>query len=149
MTSHQALSRLASSPVDGPRLALPAVGSKGGNLFSFLRNAELTQYLDDQWKAIIATDVDGPGAVPTKVDSDSPVYGKRHTARRLARTVFLGATPTLHGAQKGIDRSRVFLGTALPGDTPGNFHSALESIADRATYFYSGGTAYWYDTSAP
>lgn len=111
-------------------------------------SAELTQYLDDAWKAIIATDVDGPGAVPTKVDSDSPVYGKRHTARRLARTVFLGATPTLHGAQKGIDRSRVFLGTALPGDTPGNFHSALESVADRATYFYSGGTAYWYDTQA-
>ena len=110
--------------------------------------AEFTQYLDDGWKAIIATDVDGPGAIPGKVDTDSPLYGRRHTARRLARTVFMGATPTLRSANKGLDRARVFLGTALPGDTPGNFHSALEAIADRATYFYSGGQAYWFDTQA-
>lgn len=110
--------------------------------------AELTQYLDDGWKAIIATDVDGSGAVPGKVDTDTPLYGRRHTARRLARTVFMAATPTLRSANKGVDRARVFLGTALPGDTPGNFHSALESIADRATYFYSGGQAYWFDTHA-
>ncbi|MDV6298135.1 Swt1 family HEPN domain-containing protein [Dietzia maris] len=110
--------------------------------------AELTQYLDDNWKAIIATDVDGPSAIPGQVDKDSPTYGSRHTARRLARTVFMGATPTLRSANKGLDRARVFLGTALPGDTPGNFHSALEAIADRATYFYSGGQAYWFDTQA-
>lgn len=110
--------------------------------------AELTQYLDDSWKAIIATDVDGPGAIPGKVDTDSPLYGRRHTARRLARTVFMGATPTLRGGRTGVDRARVFLGTALPGDNPGNFHSALDSIANRATYFYTGGQAYWFDTQA-
>jgi len=42
----------------------------------------------------------------------------------------------------------VFLGTALPGDVPGNFHSALNHLANRATYFYSSGSAYWYDTQA-
>ncbi|MBS7547016.1 Swt1 family HEPN domain-containing protein [Dietzia massiliensis] len=110
--------------------------------------SELTQYLEDAWKAIISTDVDGPNAIPTHVDSESPLYGRRHTARRLARTVFMGATPGLRSAHKGIDRSRVFLGTAIPGDNPGNFHSALETIADRATYFYTGGQAYWYDTQA-
>ena len=33
----------------------------------------------------------------------------------------------------------MFLGTATPGDVPGNFHSALAALADRATYFYSAG----------
>jgi hypothetical protein len=42
----------------------------------------------------------------------------------------------------------VFLGTATPGDVPGNFHSALAALADRATYFYSAGGRYWYDLQA-
>jgi hypothetical protein len=31
---------------------------------------------------------------------------------------------------------------------PGNFHSALAALADRATYFYSAGGRYWYDLQA-
>ena len=42
----------------------------------------------------------------------------------------------------------MFLGTAIPGDVPGNFHSALAALADRATYFYSAGGRYWYDLQA-
>ena len=42
----------------------------------------------------------------------------------------------------------MFLGTAVPGDVPGNFHSALNQLADRATYFYSSGEQYWYDLQA-
>ena len=47
-----------------------------------------------------------------------------------------------------IEAQRVFLGTALPVDVPGNFHSALSALADRATYFYSGSGKYWYDLQA-
>jgi len=109
---------------------------------------EISQYLDDRWKPIVDADVDGPGSAPAQVDNDNPLLGARHTTQRLARTVFVGATPTLATAHKGLDRARVFLGTALPGDVPGNFHSALNHLANQATYFYSSGSAYWYDTQA-
>lgn len=110
---------------------------------------EITQYLEDQWKVIIDTDVDGANAVPSQVDRDNPdLLGKRFITQRLARTVFVGATPTLNSAHKGLNKQRVFLGAALPGDVPGNFYSALNQLGDRATYFYSSGEQFWFDTQA-
>lgn len=110
-------------------------------------NTELTQYLQDSWKAIIDADVDGPNSEPTKIDTEKPLFGQRSLTKRLARTVFFGAAPTIGpGARsKGITAQRVFLGTAIPGDVPGNFHSALTQLQDRATYFYTGSGRYWYD----
>src|SRR3954467_4987281 len=111
-------------------------------------NSELTQYLQDSWKAVIDADVDGPNAEPVKIDAGKPLFGQRAVTRRLARTVFFGAAPTIGSAHKGLETQRVFLGTAIPGDVPGNFHSALAALADRATYFYSAGGRYWYDLQA-
>jgi predicted AAA+ superfamily ATPase len=111
-------------------------------------NSELTQYLQDSWKAVIDADVDGPNAEPLKIDAGKPLFGQRSLTRRLARTVFFGAAPTIGSAHKGLEAQRVFLGTATPGDVPGNFHSALAALADRATYFYSAGGKYWYDLQA-
>lgn len=111
-------------------------------------NAELTQYLQDSWKAVIDADVDGPNSEPARIDTEKKLYGERSITKRLARTVFFGAAPTIGTAQKGIDTQRVFLGTAVPGDVVGNFHSALNILGDRATYFYSGAGKWWYDTQA-
>jgi len=111
-------------------------------------NPELTQYLQDSWKAIIDADVDGPNSEPVQIDKEKPVFGQRSLTKRLARTVFFGATPTIGSAHKGLETQRVFLGTAVPGDVPGNFHSALNQLGDRATYFYSGSGKYWYDLQA-
>ena len=111
-------------------------------------NSELTQYLQDSWKAVIDADVDGPNSEPAKIDAGKPLFGQRSLTQRLARTVFFGAAPTIGSAHKGLDAQRVFLGTATPGDVPGNFHSALAALADRATYFYSAGGRYWYDLQA-
>jgi predicted AAA+ superfamily ATPase len=111
-------------------------------------NSELTQYLQDSWKAVIDADVDGPNAEPVKIDAGKPLFGQRSLTRRLARTVFFGAAPTIGSAHKGLEAQRVFLGTATPGDVPGNFHSALAALADRATYFYSADGRYWYDLQA-
>lgn len=110
-------------------------------------NAELTQYLQDSWKTIIDADVDGPNSEPARVDKERPLFGQRALTRRLARTVFFGAAPTVApgSTRKGIGTQRVFLGTAVPGDVPGNFHAALTQLGDRATYFYSGSGKYWYD----
>jgi predicted AAA+ superfamily ATPase len=111
-------------------------------------NSELTQYLQDSWKAIIDADVDGPNSEPARIDKDKPLFGQRSLTKRLARTVFFGAAPTIGAAHKGLETQRVFLGTAIPGDVPGNFHAALTQLADRATYFYSGSGKYWYDLQA-
>lgn len=111
-------------------------------------NAELTQYLPDLWKAIIDADVDGQNSLPAQIDKDRPLFGQRSLTKRLARTVFFGAAPTIGSAHKGLETQRVFLGTAMPGDVPGNFHAALTQLGDRATYFYSGSGKYWYDTQA-
>lgn len=113
-------------------------------------NSELTQYLQDSWKAIIDADVDGPNSEPARIDKDRPLFAQRSLTKRLARTVFFGAAPTVApGAEsKGIGTQRVFLGTAVPGDIPGNFHASLTQLADRATYFYSGSGKYWYDLQA-
>lgn len=110
-------------------------------------NAELTQYLQDSWKTIIDADVDGPNSEPGRIDKEKPLFGQRALTKRLARTVFFGAAPTIApgSSHKGIGTQRVFLGTAVPGDVPGNFHAALTQLADRATYFYSGSGKYWYD----
>jgi len=111
-------------------------------------NSELTQYLQDSWKAVIDADVDGPNAEPARIDTEKKLFGQRSLTRRLARTVFFGAAPTIGSAHKGLETQRVFLGTATPGDTPGNFHSALAALVDRATYFYCSGGRYWYDLQA-
>lgn len=110
-------------------------------------NAELTQYLQDSWKTIIDADVDGPNSEPARIDTEKPLFGQRALTRRLARTVFFSAAPTIApgSVHKGTSTQRVFLGTAIPGDVPGNFHSALTQLGDRATYFYSGSGKYWYD----
>lgn len=110
-------------------------------------NSELTQYLQDSWKAIIDADVDGANSEPVRIDKEKPLFGQRALTKRLARTVFFGAAPTVApgAVHKGIGTQRVFLGTAIPGDVPGNFHSALTQLGDRATYFYSGSGKYWYD----
>jgi hypothetical protein len=108
--------------------------------------SDLTQYLEDSWKPIIDSDVDGTGALPAAIDRDKPLFGQRALTQRLARTIFFGSAATLRSAHKGIDEQRVRLGTAVPGDTLGHFGSSLHALADQATYLYSDGSRYWYDT---
>src|SRR5262249_32859171 len=100
---------------------------------------EITQYLEDSWKAIIDADVDGTGSSRAAVDSSRSAFGQRALTRRIARTIFLGSAPTLRSAHKGIEQQRIWLGVAVPGDQIGNFGSALHLLGDRATYLYNDG----------
>lgn len=110
--------------------------------------SELIQYLPDAWRPILDADVDGEGSMPVRIDSERPTFGSRALTRRIARSIFLDATPTLSTQHKGVERQYVWLGVAVPGDTVGNFGSALEVLAQRATYLYVDGARYWYDTTA-
>ncbi|MFC7501531.1 Swt1 family HEPN domain-containing protein [Nocardioides sp. CPCC 206347] len=106
---------------------------------------ELTQYVDAQWRSVIDSDVDGRDSLPFQIDRERPLFGKRGLTRRIARATFLGSAATLQSAHKGIERNHIFLGVAMPGDTVGNFGSALQMLSDQATYLFSEGVRYWYD----
>ncbi|TFC67798.1 Swt1 family HEPN domain-containing protein [Cryobacterium sp. TMT2-4] len=106
---------------------------------------EVSSYLDDAWKAIIETDIDGENATPVHIDRERPLFGARALTRRIARTLFMGSAATLGSTHKGIERQKVFLGVAMPGDTIGNFGSALQMLGDRSTYLYAEGQRYWFD----
>ena len=107
---------------------------------------ELTRYLSDNWAPIIERDVDGPGALPVKLDGEQPNLGKLSATRRVARTIFLGSAPSAGVAHRGLEDRRVKLGCALPGESPAVFGDALRRLAATATYLYQDGTRFWYDT---
>lgn len=109
-------------------------------------NTDLTQYLEDQWKPIIDSDIDGPGSTAQQIDLDRPNLGQRFVTQRIARTIFMGAAPRIKSTRKGLDKQYLWLGTAVPGDTLGNFGSAVELLAQRSTYFYEEQGHYWFDT---
>ena len=108
---------------------------------------ELTGYLDDgdRWKSIVESDIDGQNSTAMHVDREKPLFGARALTRRIARATFLGSAPTLRSSHKGIERKRVFLGVAMPGDTIGNFGSAMQLLAERASYLYGENDRHWFD----
>ncbi|MFH8518213.1 DUF499 domain-containing protein [Streptomyces gelaticus] len=109
---------------------------------------DLTHYLEDRWKPIIDADVDGSGSTPVEVDREKTYLGQRAVSRRIARTVFMGSAATLRAAKKGLAEPYIRLGMAMPGDTMGNFRTALNTLADRSTYLYGDVDRYWFDTQA-
>ncbi len=107
---------------------------------------ELTRYLTDNWVPIIEKDIDGPNALPLRIDAESPNLGKLNAARRVARTIFLGSAPTTHAAQRGLEDRRVKLGCVMPGESPAVFGDALRHLTKEATYLYQDGSRVWYST---
>jgi uncharacterized protein len=108
--------------------------------------SELVRYLDHNWSAVLAKDIDGATSVPLAIDQEVPALGRDSATRRVARTVWMGSAPTFQGKNPGIDDRRIKLGCAQPGESAGNFGDALRRLADRATYLYQDGTRYWFST---
>ena len=119
----------ANIPIDDPRV-----------------RDELTRYLSDNWKPIIEKDVDGPNALPLRIDGEVPNLGKFAATRRVARTIYLGSAPTASAANRGIEDRRVKLGCVMPGEPPAVFGDALRRLSSAATYLYQDGPRYWYST---
>ncbi|WP_394255435.1 DUF499 domain-containing protein [Pseudoclavibacter helvolus] len=109
-------------------------------------NTDLTQYLEDQWKPIIDSDIDGAGSTAAAIDKSRPTLQERHVTQRIARTIFMGAAPRSKSSRKGLDKQFVWLGTGTPGDTLGNFGSAIDLLGQKSTYFYEEQGHYWFDT---
>jgi len=119
----------ASIPIDVPRVQF-----------------ELTRYLSDNWVPVIEKDVDGPNALPLRLDGEVPNLGKYAACRRVARTIYLGSAPTATAANRGIEDRRIRLGCVMPGESPAIFGDALRRLSAAATYLYPEGGRYWYST---
>ena len=107
---------------------------------------ELTRYLSDNWVPVIEKDVDGPNALPLRLDGEVPNLGKFAASRRVARTIYLGSAPIAGAANRGIEDQRIKLGCVMPGESPALFGDALRRLATAATYLYQDGVRYWYST---
>jgi hypothetical protein len=108
-------------------------------------SSELTRYLEDGWTPVIESDVDGPNALPLRLDRDNaPTLGRYSATRRVARTIYLGSAPTQQAANRGIDDRSVKLGCVQPGEAPATFGDALRRLTDQATYLYVDGRRYWF-----
>ncbi|MDE2771369.1 MAG: DUF499 domain-containing protein [Bacteroidota bacterium] len=108
--------------------------------------SELTRYLSDNWTPIIGKDIDGPQALPSKIDSEISNLGKYSACRRVARTIYLGSAPTAGSTNRGIEDRNIRLGCVLPGEQHAVFGDALRRLAANSTYLYQDGQNYWYDT---
>jgi hypothetical protein len=107
---------------------------------------ELTRYLSDNWVPVIEADVDGPNALPLRLDGDVPNLGRFAACRRVARTIYLGSAPTATAANRGVEDRRVRLGCVMPGESVAVFGDALRRLSAAATYLYHDGARYWYST---
>jgi predicted AAA+ superfamily ATPase len=107
---------------------------------------ELTRYLSDNWVPVIERDVDGPSALPLRIDGEVQNLGKYAACRRVARTIYLGSAPTPSAANKGIEDRRIRLGCVMPGENLGVFEDALRRLAAVSTFLYKDGSRYWYST---
>ena len=79
------------------------------------------------------------------------------TARRIARTIFLGSAPSSvvsKTAARGLDRAHIILGCLQPGQTSSVYADALSRLSDRLHYLDTSGdrsqdaTRFWVDTRA-
>jgi predicted AAA+ superfamily ATPase len=119
----------ANIPIDDPRVQF-----------------ELTRYLSDNWVPVIEKDVDGPAALPLRLDAEVPNLGKFAASRRVARTIYLGSAPTATAANRGLEDRQIKLGCVMPGESPSIFGDALRRLSAAATYLYQDSARYWYST---
>jgi predicted AAA+ superfamily ATPase len=110
-----------------------------------LVNSELTSKLDDQWRPVIDADVDGVMSRPARIDREVPSLGRVHATRRVARTIFLGAAPTVRSPNRGVDAPRIRLGSCFPSDAVALFGDALSRLAEEAPHLYVDNRRYWFD----
>ncbi len=125
---------------DASLLIMPAtIPVDGQGVFS-----ELNHYLDDGWSPVIETDIDGPNALPLRLDRENANLGRYSATRRVARTIYMGSAPTQNAANRGLDDRSIKLGCVQPGESPATFGDALRRLSDQATYLYADGQRYWY-----
>lgn len=105
-----------------------------------------TQYLPQGWDIVITKEIDGETAESLNIDSE-PRFGAVQAARRVARTIFLGSAPASSAqTSRGIDKQRILLGCARPGDELSVYDDVTRRLRDRMHYLFGNGERFWFDT---
>jgi len=107
--------------------------------------SELAGRLPDYWHPVIDADVDGHNSSSFKIDRETPHLGALHATRRVARTIFVGATPNVGATNQGLEVRRVRLGSTFAGDKSGPISDALNRLAATAPHLYVDRDRYWFD----
>ena len=108
-------------------------------------NGELAGKLPDYWAPVLDADVDGPASRAWQIDRETPHLGAHHATRRAARTIFLGATPNIRSANRGIEIERIRLGSVFAGEKAGFIADAINRLAAQAPHLYVDRDRYWFD----
>ena len=108
-------------------------------------SGELANKLPDHWDPIIDSDIDGPQSHSARIDREIPHLGALHATRRVARTIFIGATPNVGSPNRGIEVDRIRLGSVFAGERPGPIVDALTRLRSQAPYLYVALDRYWFD----
>jgi hypothetical protein len=110
---------------------------------------ELTRHVGDNWNPIVEREVDGDQSIPFQKDKEIPRFGHYMAARRIARTIMLGSAPSTRSDKiRGLEVSRICLGTIQPGENIATFKDALSTLQNALSYLYSNptGDRFWFDT---
>ena len=108
-------------------------------------NGELAGKLPDHWNPVIDADVDGPSSRSWEIDREVPHLGQHRATRRVARTIFFGATPNVGSANRGLEMKRIRLGSVFAGEKTGFVADALNRLSQTAPYLYVERDRYWFD----
>lgn len=106
---------------------------------------ELAGKLPDYWDPVLDADIDGRDSRAAQIDREVPHLGQHHATRRVARTIFLGATPNVGSVNRGIEVERIRLGSVFAGEKTGFIADALNRLAAQAPYLYLDRDRYWFD----
>jgi predicted AAA+ superfamily ATPase len=107
---------------------------------------EMIYYLPQGWDPVIERDVDGERSETWEIENENTRLGSVQACRRAARTIFLGSAPsTSNKVVRGIERQRVMLGVALPGQQVNIFKDALRRLGDKLHYLNVVNDRFWLD----
>ena len=106
---------------------------------------ELAGKLPDHWDPVIDADIDGPQSRSAQIDRETPHLGALHATRRVARTIFLGATPNVESPNRGLEVNRIRLGSLFAGERSGPVADALNRLRSQAPYLNVENDRYWFD----
>lgn len=107
--------------------------------------SELAGKLPEYWEPVISADIDGPQSMAAQIDRETPHLKALHATRRVARTIFLAATPTAGSGNRGVEMERIRLGSTFAGEKPGPLADAINRLAGAAPHLYVDRNRYWFD----
>ncbi|MBW7874866.1 MAG: ATP-binding protein [Candidatus Cloacimonetes bacterium] len=106
----------------------------------------ITGYMEDNWKPVLDSDVDGSNSTAKKIDNSFSQFGAYHLVRRIARTILLGSAPVQNN--RGITFEEICLGTSIPPQKIPQIRDALSTLLQEATYLYKENDHHYFDTKA-